>query len=460
MPLVIAIVGRPNVGKSTLFNKLTQSSSALVAPTSGLTRDRQYGKVINSSAILIDTGGLHSEKTDLSLAIREQTEFAIKEANVIFFMVDAKNGLIPKDEEVAKQLRKENKPIYLLINKVDGPKELSNSVNFTNLGLKNSTQLSLTQNKGLETIIDIVDSINLTDILEKDEDLTSNIRIALIGRPNVGKSTLINKLVGQKRVIVSEHAGTTRDSIEVPMLKGSKNIILIDTAGIRRKRSVKKGTEESSISQSINSIRRSNVVLLLLDSTESIVDQDLHLLGLSLAMGRSVILGANKIDLLNSKEKENLNLEIKQKIRFAKSLKIHNLSAKNGTGVRALINKAEKAFFSSSQKIQTSLLNKILKEAANQQPPPLKGRFRPKLRYAHAGGKEPPIIIIHGTNLHSLANSYKKYLENFFTVRLKLDSTPLKIKLIEGGNPYEGKKNTLTEKQRRHRKRITKRRAK
>ena len=461
MSPVVALVGRPNVGKSALFNTLTRSKAALVADFSGLTRDRQYGKVKGSSVVLIDTGGINKKLSDLSLAIKNQTNLAIDESDILFFIVDVKDGLLPLDEEIADTLRKANKPIYLIINKVDGLTQDNLIVDFDTLGFENSFSVSSAHNRGISNLSKILKGFEKNKSFEETQFSNSNhTRISIIGRPNVGKSTLINNLLGEDRVIVSEEAGTTRDSIEVPFKFNNKEMVLIDTAGLRRKRSIKEEVERFSTTQSLESIHRSHVVILLVDSKESMVDQDLHLLGLSLALSRPVIIGANKIDLLSKREQQDLKSEIARRIKFADFIKIQFLSAIRGTGVKKLIKLAEKAYISTQQDIETPVLNKILKEALHQHPPPLIGRFRPKLRYVHSISKNPPSILIHGNNLKTLSNSYKKYLENFFRSKIGLESSTLEIKFREGENPYEKKPNVLTDRQRKKRKRLIKKRSK
>ena len=459
MSSVVAIVGRPNVGKSTLFNILTGSRSALVANFSGLTRDRQYGHLKNSSTVLIDTGGISSESNDISLAVKNQAENAIQEADILFFLVDAIDGLMPLDQDIASSLRKTNKRIYLLINKVDGLKQQASLAEFEKLGFKNSIGFSAAHNQGIGDIKLALEELENKEFNEV-QSLEEDIKISIIGRPNAGKSTLINKLIGEERVLVSPESGTTRDSIEVPLNWNGKNITLVDTAGMRRKRSIKGETEKSSVSQSLESIRKSSVVILVLDSSETIVDQDVHLLGLALALGRPAIIAANKLDLLSKKQKEDLKENINRKLRFASFLEIQFISAKEGKGINVLIKMAEKAYLSSVNELHTPILNKILKVALQRQPPPMSGRFRPKLRYAHAGGKNPPTIIVHGNNLKLIGDSYKKFLENFYRTHLKLGSTPLIIKFSEKENPFKDKPNILTERQKKKRARLVRRRKK
>ena len=460
MSSVIAIVGRPNVGKSTLFNILTGSKSAIVADSSGLTRDRQYGNVKNSSLVLIDTGGISLEENDMSEAIKSQTENAIQESDHIFFIVDAIDGLLPLDEVIADLLRKQNKRITLIINKVDNNKIDSYSSEFDKLGFSESLKVSSAHNIGFSELKTILNELEDSDEINESFSFTETLKISIIGRPNAGKSTLVNQLLGEDRVLVSPISGTTRDSIEVPYKSNSNEITLIDTAGMRRKRSIKDETEKFSVSKSVEAIKKANVVILLIDSSENIVDQDIHLLGLTLTIGRPVVIAANKLDILDKEKKIVLENNINRKIRFAQYLKPHFISAKKGTGVKKLLRKAEEAYNTSIKELDTSALNKILKDAVFNQQPSMSGRFRPKLRYVHAGGKNPPKIVIHGNNLKELKDSYTKYLENFFREKLNLGETPLSIRYKEQSNPFRNKPNKLTDRQIKKRKRIVKRRKK
>ena len=460
MSSVIAIVGLPNVGKSTLFNILTGSKSAIVADSSGLTRDRQYGNVKNSSLVLIDTGGISLEESDMSEAIKSQTENAIQESDHIFFIVDAIDGLLPLDEVIADLLRKQNKRITLIINKVDNNKIDSYSSEFDKLGFSESLKVSSAHNIGFSELKTILNELEDSDEINESFSFTETLKISIIGRPNAGKSTLVNQLLGEDRVLVSPISGTTRDSIEVPYKSNSNEITLIDTAGMRRKRSIKDETEKFSVSKSVEAIKKANVVILLIDSSENIVDQDIHLLGLTLTIGRPVVIAANKLDILDKEKKIVLENNINRKIRFAQYLKPHFISAKKGTGVKKLLRKAEEAYNTSIKELDTSALNKILKDAVFNQQPSMSGRFRPKLRYVHAGGKNPPKIVIHGNNLKELKDSYTKYLENFFREKLNLGETPLSIRYKEQSNPFRNKPNKLTDRQIKKRKRIVKRRKK
>ncbi|MFL2706166.1 MAG: ribosome biogenesis GTPase Der [Gammaproteobacteria bacterium] len=454
MSSIVAIVGQPNVGKSSIFNDLTGSNAALVANFSGLTRDRQYGKALRSSAILIDTGGISESSSDLSRDVLHQTELAINESDIIFFVVDVKLGLTSLDKDISKKLRKTNKSIYLIINKVDNSNEEALSNEFIELGFKNTFLTSSAHNQGIGLLKDLLSQVSPTEDLSSEDE--KSLTVALLGRPNVGKSTLTNLLSGQERVLVSEKSGTTRDSIKVQIEVDGMDIDLIDTAGVRKKSSIVEETERFSVSQSVTAIKKSDVVIHLVDSEEPMVDQDMHLLGLILSIGRPVILGFNKIDLLNDKQVEELEETIKRKLEFASFINIHLMSAKLNKNIKALLPLVLEAFRSSKKDLGTSLLNKILSEAIEKSQPPLVGRFRPKLRYVHQGGKNPPKLIVHGNNMKGLKKSYKKYIENYFRESLKLISTPLFIDFVDSSNPYEGRTNKLSEKQKRKRKRVIK----
>ncbi len=457
---VVAIVGRPNVGKSTIFNILTASRSAIVADYSGLTRDRKYGTLKDSGVTLIDTGGLNEDSDDMSHAIKEQTDLAIDEADSLLFVVDAIDGLLPTDQEIAQSLRKQNKNITLLINKADNHKLEESSAEFNNLGFKQTIFLSASHNKGFSELIELLSEYDDSEPNQDSIYDSDSLKISIIGRPNAGKSTLVNALIGEDRLVVSSESGTTRDSIDVPLEFKNKKITLIDTAGMRRKRSIKEETEKFSVSKSVDSIKRGDIVILLLDGSENIVDQDIHLLGLTLAIGRPVIVVANKIDLLNKSEREGLENKINRKLKFASYIKLHYISALEKRGLKRLLNVADKVYLDSLRDLDTSIINKILKSATYNQQPAMTGRFRPKLRYAHSGGKNPPTIIIHGNNLKQIQESYTRYLENYFRKELDLGSTPLDIVYKDQENPFKNKPNQLNERQLKKRKRMIKRRKK
>lgn len=457
---VVAIVGRPNVGKSTIFNLLTRSKSAIVADFSGLTRDRKYGNLKDTGMTLIDTGGINEESDDMSYAIKEQTDLAIEESDLLLFVVDAIDGLLPLDKEIAQSLRKQNKKITLLINKADNLSLEESAAEFNTLGFKDIIPLSASHNKGFGELREFLTDYDDLDEMEESIHEDNSFKISIIGRPNAGKSTLINALLREERLVVSSDSGTTRDSIDVPLTLGGKSITLIDTAGMRRKRSIKEETERFSVSKSVDSIKRADLVILLLDGSENIVDQDIHLLGLTLAIGRPILVVANKIDLLTKADKEGLESKINRKLKFASYISLHYISAKEKKGLKKLIKIADQIYQDSLKELDTSILNKILKLALYNQQPAMAGRFRPKLRYAHSGGKNPPRIIIHGNNLRHVQDSYTRYLENFYRNELKLGSTPLEIIYKDQLNPFKNKPNQLNERQIKKRKRMIKRRKK
>ena len=457
---IVAIVGRPNVGKSTIFNILTGSKSAIVADFSGLTRDRKYGKLKDSLVTIIDTGGINEDSDNMSFAIREQTRLAIDEADHIVLVVDALDGLLPTDREIAQTLRKQNKTVTLVVNKTDNFMLEQSSFEFNSLGFDETIFLSASHNKGFSELNELLRSLDDHDQIEEKDLKDDNLKISIIGRPNAGKSTLINALLGEDRLVVSPESGTTRDSIDVVLRENNQEITLIDTAGMRRKRSIKEETEKFSVSKSVDSIKRADLVILLIDGSENIVDQDIHLLGLTLAIGRPVLVTANKIDLLTKSGKESLESKLNRKLKFANYLKIHFISAKERRGLKKLMTIAQGIYQNSLKDLDTSVLNRLLKSAIMAQQPAMAGRFRPKLRYAHSGGKNPPTIVIHGNNLKQIQDSYTRYLEKYFRIQLQLGSTPLEILYKEQTNPYKNKTNKLNERQLKKRKRMIKRRKK
>tara|TARA_Y100000768_G_scaffold17500_2_gene12153 strand:+ start:24923 stop:26302 length:1380 start_codon:yes stop_codon:yes gene_type:complete len=457
---IVAIVGRPNVGKSTIFNILTGSKSAIVADFSGLTRDRKYGKLKDSLVTIIDTGGINEDSDNMSFAIREQTRLAIEEADHILLVVDALDGLLPTDGEIAQTLRKQNKKVTLVVNKTDNFTLEQSSSEFNSLGFDEIIFLSASHNKGFSELNELLRNLDDHDQIEEKDLKDDNLKISIIGRPNAGKSTLINALLGEDRLVVSPESGTTRDSIDVVLRENNQEITLIDTAGMRRKRSIKEETEKFSVSKSVDSIKRADLVILLIDGSENIVDQDIHLLGLTLAIGRPVLITANKIDLLTKSGKESLESKLNRKLKFANYLKIHFISAKERRGLKKLMTIAQGIYQNSLKDLDTSVVNRLLKSAIMAQQPAMTGRFRPKLRYAHSGGKNPPTIVIHGNNLKQIQDSYTRYLENYFRIQLQLGSTPLEILYKEQTNPYKNETNKLNERQLKKRKRMIKRRKK
>ncbi|MDG2061459.1 MAG: ribosome biogenesis GTPase Der [SAR86 cluster bacterium] len=456
MSSIVALIGRPNVGKSTIFNLLTRSNSSVVADYPGLTRDRKYGKLRDSSIVLIDTGGIGATG-NLSQQILEQTEFAIDEADTFLLILDAKEGLQPLDTEISNKLRKANKKIIPVVNKIDSVSDNSEVNEFSILGYDEVLYISAAHNRGIG---DLGDILRESDISE-DEDIGSkNMTVTIIGRPNVGKSTLLNKLLGKERAVVSSEAGTTRDSIEDEFVYRGKKISIVDTAGMRRKRSIQEFNEKSFVRKSISAIRNSHLAILLIDGSENIVDQDITLISLTLAMGKSVILGINKVDILKAEDKKDLEIQIERKLRFSPYIRRVFISAKEGKGIGKLLKVSLETYKAANQDLDTSEMNSLLRLAIENQPPTMSGRFRPKLKYAHLGGKNPLTIIIHGNNTSLLQASYIKYLENFFRAHLDLSGSPLSIRMKDSDNPFKDKKNLLTERQKKKRRRIIKKRSK
>lgn len=452
MKPIIALVGRPNVGKSTLFNKLTRSRDALVADHAGLTRDRIYGtaEIAQSSFILIDTGGLTEQSDNMSGLMRKQAELAIQEADAVLFLVDGRAGLTAADEEIAVQLRNADKPVILTINKSEGEQKELISADFYALGLGEPQVISATQNQGLTHLVtrlkkELPDFDLSADEPDAEADETAQtIKLAIMGRPNVGKSTLINRIMGEERVVAFDEPGTTRDSIHIPFEKDGKSYTLIDTAGVRRRSKVSEMLEKFSIVKTLQALEEANVVILVLDAHEGIVEQDLHLAGLIIESGRAVVIAVNKWDGLEKSEREWVATNVERRLPFLSFAKTHFISALHGSGVGLLFKSVNQAYDSAMAQLQTPRLTRILEDAvADHAPPLVKGR-RIKFRYAHMGGKNPPRIIIHGNQTDATPNSYKRYLENTFRDVLKLHGTPVMIEFKKGKNPFQqtsGKSN-------------------
>jgi GTPase len=434
---VIAIVGRPNVGKSTLFNCLTKTQDALVANRPGLTRDRKYGygSSGNKSFIVIDTGGIGAEEDTIDNLMAEQAWQAIQEANIILFMVDARDGLTAIDELIAKRLRSLGKTLFLVLNKIDGVNSDIVSAEFHKLGFGQPLLIAAAHRRGINVLLEQV----LAEVPESTEEADKRypgIKIAIVGRPNVGKSTLINRMLGEERVVVFDEPGTTRDSIFIPLKRHGKEYTLIDTAGVRRRRKVTDVVEKFSVIKTLRAIELSNVVIFLIDAREGIADQDLKLLGFIIDSGRALVIAVNKWDGLSSGDREQVKRELQRRLVFIDYAKWHFISALHGSGVGDLFKTVERAYRSATKELATPKLTRILEDAVAAHSPPLvKGR-RVKLRYAHAGGRNPPIIVIHGRRVEALPNAYKRYLESTFRKVLRLTGTPIRIAFKSGENPY------------------------
>ena len=451
----IALVGRPNVGKSTLFNRLTGSRDALVADHAGLTRDRKYGEVdINDKrCILIDTGGISGEEEGIDHAMAEQSLLAIEEADIIFFLVDCRDGLLPADEVIANQLRTRGKSTFIVANKVDGFNEDVVLAPFFELGFANVLAIAASQGRGVKALMEHVLS-PIEQQVDLDDSEPKGIKMAIVGRPNVGKSTLVNRMLGEDRVVVYDHPGTTRDSIYIEYERDGEPYTIIDTAGIRRRKNVKLTVEKFSIVKTLQAIDDAHVVILVIDAKEGIVDQDLHLMGHVIDSGRALVVALNKWDGLESEHKEFVKNELERRLRFIDFADLHFISALHGSGVGKLYGSVEKAYKSANERFSSNHLTKVLEEAvATHQPPLVRGR-RIKLRYAHVGGHNPPIIVIHGNQTSEVPAHYTKYLEKTFRKVLNLHGTPIRIEYKTSDNPFAGRKNKLTDRQVQKKKRL------
>lgn len=427
----IAIVGRPNVGKSTLFNRFTHTRSALVGNMPGLTRDRQYGimQINEQNVIVIDTGGIGEANTPIEILMENQSQQALEEADIILFLVDARSGRTGADETLARKLRKLDKPIFMVVNKVEDQDVEIVLADFYKLGLGEPLAISAEHNLGIGDLIDTI----ATKLSQKEEINTpaipqGAIKIAFVGRPNVGKSTLVNRILGEERVIVYDQPGTTRDSIFINFNRRGKDYVLIDTAGIRRRGRVKeKSIEKFSVIKALQSIEATNVVVFVIDGTENITDQDLKLLGFVLDAGKALVIAVNKWDNLPPQQRDKIQSELDRRLTFIDFAKILFISALHGTGVGDLFGAINKAYTSATKELKTPQLTKILERAVGNFQPPLARGHEIKLRYAHIGGHNPPTIIIHGTRTEHLPESYRRYLEHFYREALDLSGTPIRI---------------------------------
>lgn len=446
---VIAIVGRPNVGKSTLFNRLTRSRDALVADYAGLTRDRKYGEgeIDERNFIVIDTGGISGDETGIDSMMADQSLQAMEEADAVLFLVDAQTGLTTADEMIANHLRKTNKTCYLVANKTDGLDTDVATVEFHRMGLPNLYHIAAAHNRGVRSLMEKV----LAPFPEPDADVVDEegkgTRIAVIGRPNVGKSTLVNRMLGEDRVVVYDQPGTTRDSVYIPYQRFEKPYTLIDTAGVRRRKNVKEAVEKFSIIKTLQAISDANVVVCVFDAREGVVDQDLHMLGYALDAGRSLVIAINKWDGMDADDKRKVKEDLQRRLEFVSYAKIHFISALHGTAVGDLYGAIDKAYASATGRWSTNKLTTILQEATTEHAPPMVRGRRIKLRMAHLGGSNPPRFIIHGNQTENVPNSYKRFLENYYRRKLKIEGTPIFIEFKSGKNPFEGRKNLLTDRQ-------------
>lgn len=457
MLAVIAIVGRPNVGKSSLFNYLTRSRDALVADQPGVTRDRIYGvaNFQDKSYIVIDTGGIEGEEDFMQAHTTRQTQAAVNEADAIFWLLDARAGLTPADMAIAEQLRKIKKPIYLLVNKTDGLDPSIACADFYSLGFNSVFPIAVMNGFGIRAALEqATQDFPQPESSDETEEEKQAVKVAVIGKPNVGKSTLINRMLGEERVVVFDQPGTTRDSIYIPFERRNKDYVLIDTAGVRRRRSVDEMIEKFSVVKTLQAIEDANVVIFVIDAQQGIADQDLHLLGFILDAGKALVITINKWDGLSIEDKTRVKAALDRRLRFVEFAKVFYISALHGTGVGDLFAAVDKAYESAMCDTSTHELTEILHRAVEaHQPPAVIGR-RIKLRFAHLGGHNPPIIVIHGNQTEKLPLSYHRYLANYFRDALHLVGTPIHIELKTGDNPYKDQKNSLTPRQVKRRRRL------
>ena len=493
MTPVVALVGRPNVGKSTLFNRLTRSRDALVADFPGLTRDRKYGQASfgEFNFIVVDTGGIDGSEEGIEVKMAEQSLQAIEEADVVLFMVDARAGVTSADIGIANHLRRQQKKVFLVANKTDGIDGDAHCADFYSLALGEIYQIAAAHGRGVTALLEKALSPFLEELVEPteeekaaaeeaaywaafegkeevllnedEEELTGEdryadlpIKFAIIGRPNVGKSTLTNRMLGEDRVIVFDMPGTTRDSIYIPLERDEQQYIVIDTAGVRKKKKIYETVEKFSVVKTLQAIEDANVVLLLVDAREGISDQDLSLLGFTLHSGRSIVIAVNKWDGLDQDTKEKIKEDLERRLGFVDFARVHFISALHGSGVGNLFDSIQEAYRSATKRISTSMLTRIMNMAAEDHQPPLVRGRRVKLKYAHAGGYNPPRIIIHGNQVNDLPDSYKRYLINYYRKSLKIMGTPIHVEFQEGDNPFEGKRNKLTPNQIRKRRHMMK----
>jgi GTPase len=451
---VIAIIGRPNVGKSTLFNVLTGTRDALVADQPGLTRDRKYGfgKVGPLPYIVVDTGGLIEYPGGLEAQMAEQSLRAVGESDRVVLVVDAKEGLTAADEYVAKSLRRSGKTVTLAVNKCESRDPALTAAEFHALALGEPICISAAHQQGVGALMDLVFEGLAPG--EAPEQTDEGIRVAVIGRPNVGKSTLINRLLGEERVIASHEPGTTRDSILIPFERDSVRYTLIDTAGVRRRARVDEGVERFSVVKTLQAIDSAHVVIALLDAQETVAEQDASLLGLAVDRGRALVIGVNKWDALPTEQRELIRSQLAVRLPFVDFAPLHFISARHGSGVGELMKSAHEAYRASMREIATPDLTRTLEGALEAHQPPLVRGRRIKLRYAHQGGRNPPVIVIHGNQIRHVPEAYRRYLINVFRKTYGLQGTPVRVEFRSDENPYAGRRNVLTPRQRRKRRRI------
>ncbi len=462
---VVALVGRPNVGKSTLFNRITRSRAALVADIPGLTRDRQYGRGLAGERqfIVIDTGGFEPEtKTGILVEMARQARQAVLEADAVIFVVDGREGLTGRDLEIGAELRRNARAIFVAVNKTEGMMRAQVAAEFHELGLGEPRPISSAHGDGVRDLLDEVlapwpedqprqeespgefdgavpeDTAAAVDQPQVEQE-PQRIRVAVVGRPNSGKSTLINTLLGEERQITFDEPGTTRDAVAIDFERGGRPYTLIDTAGLRRRGKVTETIEKFSVVKTLQAIEDSNVCVLLVDASQDISEQDASIAGYLLDSGRALVIAVNKWDLVTAGARERIKSELERKFHFLLFAKVHYISALSGSGIGSLMRSVDAAYAAATRTLRTPELTRAMIEAVSRQAPPRRGPIRPKLRYAHQGGRNPPVIVIHGSALDAIQPSYRRYLEGWFRERFKLDGTPLRIEFRSGRNPYAPK---------------------
>jgi len=453
---VIALVGRPNVGKSTLFNRLTRSRDALVADQPGLTRDRKYGigRVGDRPYVVVDTGGISGDRDGVEALMDRQVRLAIEEADHILYLVDAREGLTGGDEQIAAELRRTGKPVTLVVNKSESLDRDLAAAEFHALGLGEPVPISAAHGRGVKPLINEV--LETLPPAEEPPEEEKGIQIAVVGRPNVGKSTLINRLLGEERLVAYDQPGTTRDSVQVPFEHAGRRYTLVDTAGVRRRARVSEAIEKFSVIKALQAMEQANVVLLVLDAHEGVTEQDASLAGHVLESGRALVVVVNKWDGLDADRRERVKAELERKLPFLSFAEVKFVSALHGTGVGHLMEAVDAAYRAATADLRTPELTRVLEEAVQEHQPPLVRGRRIKLRYAHQGGRNPPIIVIHGNQTESVPAAYQRYLVNRFRQAFNLWGTPVRIEFRTAENPYKGRRNKLTQRQRQKRRRLMK----
>lgn len=456
---VIAIVGRPNVGKSTLFNALTRTRDALVADMPGVTRDRQYGICqVHTHCLLVDTGGLVSQAEGIDYLTAKQVHQAIEESQLVLFVVSARDGLTAADQDVAALLRKSGKPVLVLANKVDGMNSSTATVDFASLGMGDPLPVSAEHRQGLHDIMEQAEQF-LPPLAVEDqpgEEDADLLRLAIVGRPNVGKSTLVNRILGEDRVLAFDQPGTTRDSIRIVTERDGQKYELIDTAGVRRRSRISEAVEKFSTIKALQAIEMAHVVVLMIDAREGLTDQDTTLLGHILQQGRALVIGLNKWDGLDAGHREQVKNELDRRLSYATWARRVTLSALHGSGIQELLDAVQQAWRSARMEFSTAELTRVLLKAVESHQPPMSQGRTAKLRFAHGGGKMPPRIIIHGSRTETIPDSYTRYLSNVFIQHFRLKGTPVFLEYRNSANPYKDKKNVLTRRQVQKRQRLRK----